>query len=123
MKRLSRVPVALGAISVLLVLVASPALAETSLSVAAPGEATVGDTVPVIVTVTEDGAPVAGAIVVLSRESTFAGISGSLEVGRVTTDEAGVADLSYVQRAAEETTTWRVHVVDSDAFGTVNIIG
>ena len=114
MKRLTRTTIALGTLAALLILAASPALAETSLSVAAPGEATVGSTVPVIVTVTEDGAPVAGAIVVLSRDSTFAGVSGSLEVGRVTTDETGVADLSYVQRAAEETTTWRVTVVDSE---------
>ncbi|MEE8497082.1 MAG: cytochrome c [Acidimicrobiia bacterium] len=112
---MSRTTVALGAIAALLVLAASPALAETSLSVAAPGEATVGDTVPVIVTVTENGAPVAGAIVLLSRDATFAGVSGPVEIGRATTDEAGVADLSYVQRAAEEATTLRVNVVDSDA--------
>lgn len=120
--RLSRTTVALGAISVLLVLAAGPALAETSLSVAAPGEATVGDTVPVIVTVTENGAPVAGAIVLLSRDATFGGVSGPVEIGRATTDEAGVADLSYVQRAAEETTIFRVNVVDSDALVEFTVI-
>ena len=122
MKRMSRTTVALGAIAALLVLAASPALAETSLSVAAPGEATVGDTVPVIVTVTENGAPVAGATVLLSRDATFGGVSGPVEIRRATTDEAGVADLSYVQRAAEETTTLRVNVVDSDALVEFTVI-
>lgn len=114
MKRFTRASIALAAITALLTLAASPALAETSLLVAAPGEARVGDTVPVTVTVTESGAPVAGAIVLLSRDARFGGVGGSVEIARATTDAAGVADLSYIHRAAEETTTLRVNVVDSD---------
>jgi len=98
----------------LLVFAADPALAETSISVAAPSEAAIGDTVPVIVTVTEDGVPLPGETVTLSRNATFGGVSGYMETARATTGEDGTADLSYVQRQAGQTAELRVELVDSD---------
>jgi len=112
--RFIRSGVVATAVMGLLVLVARPALAETSLMVAAPGEALVGHTVPVTVTVSEDGMPVPDAVVVLSRKAAFAGVRGYMEVVRATTDEAGQVDLSYVQRAANSTVELRVEVVDGD---------
>lgn len=90
-------------------------MADTSVLVAAPGEAEVGEIVPVTVTVTENGAPVPDAVVTLSRVAAFAGVSGYVEMMRATTDEDGTADLSFVQRAAELTADLRIDVLDSDA--------
>ena len=114
MIRFARASLALGVAMGLLVLVAGPAMAETSLTVAAPAEAVVGNTVPVTVTVTEDGIPVPDVVVVLSRSATFAGVTGYLTIVQAITDEAGQVDLSYVQRAADLTAELRVEVVDGD---------
>lgn len=90
----------------------APAFAETAMAVAAPGQADPGEMVPVIVTVTEDGIPLAGAVVVLSREASFAGVSGYMEVARATTDDQGIADLSFMQRSADAESALRVEVVE-----------
>ncbi len=78
--------------------------AHVDLSVAPAGELTVGSPAEAQVTLlTADGAlPVAGATVTLYREASFAGTTGEVEVGRATTDENGVAVLSYEPRFAGE---------------------
>ncbi len=114
MTRLNRIGIALAAVVGLLVLTAGPALADNSMSVAAPGEAGIGDIVPVLVSVTEDGSPVTGVVVVLRRNATFAGVSGYVEIARATTSDEGAADLSYVQRGAAQTSELRVEVLDFD---------
>ena len=78
--------------------------AHVELNVAPAGELTVGSPAETQVTLlTADGSlPVVGAAVRLFRETSFAGASGEIEVGRAITDENGVAVLSYEPRAAGE---------------------
>ncbi len=77
---------------------------HVDLSVAPPEELAVGSPAETQVTLlTADGAaPVAGAVITLFREASFAGTVGEIEVGRAVTDENGVAILGYEPRAAGE---------------------
>ena len=72
-----------------------------TISVGAPASATVGSRVEVQATVLSDGVPVAGAIVALSYHTSFAGMTGPVELTRAVTDANGFAALFYEQRAAD----------------------
>jgi uncharacterized protein (DUF58 family) len=75
---------------------------QVQVSISAPQESRVGDEVQVQATLrsAEDNAPVAGAEVTLHKEATFAGVTGDTELARATTNEDGVAFLSYEPRTA-----------------------
>ena len=77
------------------------AAADVTIAVGAPASAEVGADVDVKAVVASDGQAVAGAFVVLTYEASFAGVDGQVVLDRATTDAAGVANLEYVQRAAD----------------------
>ena len=86
-------------LSILLAGIASAA--DISIAVGAPGSVTVGDRVEVKAIVTSGGQPVEGAIVGLTYQTSFAGVGGSVELDRESTDVDGVALFEYEQRAAD----------------------
>lgn len=75
--------------------------AEVSMEVVATGQVALGGRHEVTARILDDGAPVAGTVVVLTRAADIAGVSGRLELARATTDSDGVAVLSYQQRAQD----------------------
>jgi mono/diheme cytochrome c family protein len=86
-------------LSILLAGIASAA--DISIAVGAPGSVTVGDRVEVKAIVTSGGQPVEGAIVGLTYQTSFAGVGGSVELDRESTNANGVALFEYEQRAAD----------------------
>jgi cbb3-type cytochrome c oxidase subunit III len=90
-----------AAIAMVIATTAAPAFAgNIGISVGAPETVTVGQQVEVKAILVEDGAPVVGAEVALTYETTFGGRSGAVELATATTDDAGIALLVYEQRAA-----------------------
>jgi hypothetical protein len=94
--------VALGAVA--LPAGAAAQASQVQVSISAPKESRVGDEVQVQVTLqsADDNAPVTDAEVTLHKKATFAGVSGDTEVARATTNEDGIAFLSYEPRTAGE---------------------
>jgi len=89
------------AISVVL-LASAPALAGgIGISVGAPDRVVVGQDVEVKAVLSQDGVPLEGAEVALTYQATWAGESSRVELATATTDEAGVAVMTYQQRADE----------------------
>lgn len=89
------------AIAIVIAAMAVPAFAgNIGISVGAPETVTVGQHVEVKAILVEDGAPVVGAEVALTYETTFGGRSGEVELATATTDDAGIALLVYEQRAS-----------------------
>lgn len=77
---------------------ATSALAEVSMEVTTTGEVLLGDELQVTVRVSDDGAPVAGTVVMLTREADFIGVEAFVEMARAVTGPDGVAVLTYRQR-------------------------
>jgi len=81
-------------------IVSAPALAgEIGISVGAPDRVVVGQDVEVKAVLSQDGVPVEGAEVALTYQATWAGESSRVELATAITDEAGVAVMTYQQRA------------------------
>jgi len=84
----------------LALLVSTPALAAgIGISVGAPEQVAIGQDVEVKAVLTQDGEPLAGAEVALTYQATFGGESSRVELASAITDEAGVAVMTYQQRA------------------------
>ena len=81
--------------------------------VTGPEQAELGEPVDIVATVrrASDGVPAAGAVVVFSSDAEFAGVEGSIERGRVTTNELGVADFRHAFTELR-THTVRVEILD-----------
>ncbi len=111
----------------LMVLAASPVNAA-DVAVDAPDQVTVGETVTVTATVTEDGEPIVGGDLALAFVSRFGGKAGWLVVDTGTTDDVGTVTFEYLQRSldgermrveylgpdGQENTGFEVEVVDGD---------
>ena len=93
----TRLAAALATFTVLLALTASPAGAD--IEIEAPASSTVGQSVLVVVTVTENGQPVPDVEVSLSRQAELGGVFGFPELASAVTDANGVAVFDFVQRA------------------------
>jgi len=95
----ARVCVSVLAVSAVL-LVSVPALAAgVGISVGAPDRVAVGQDVEVKAVLSQDGVPVVGAEVALTYQTTWAGESSRVELATAITDDAGIAVLTYQQRA------------------------
>jgi hypothetical protein len=94
--------VALGAVALPAGVVAQASQVQVSIS--APEQSRVGDQVQIQVTLqsADHNAPVTDAEVTLHKKAAFAGVTGDTEVARATTNEDGVAFLSYEPRTAGE---------------------
>jgi hypothetical protein len=100
--RSTRTVAALLACCAIVVAFAGPATAShVDVSVTTVGEVAVGETVAIPVALrTTDGSPLAGTVVTFYLHMAFAGVEGEAEIGRVVTDERGVASLAYRPRLA-----------------------
>ncbi|GMQ85699.1 MAG: hypothetical protein BMS9Abin07_1267 [Acidimicrobiia bacterium] len=90
-----------ASVIVFALLAGTAAAADTSIAVGAPDSVAVGDRVAVKAVVTSGDAPVEGAIVELTYQASFGGITRRVELDRESTDANGVALLEYEQRAAD----------------------
>jgi len=101
-RRSTRTVTGLLACWTILVAFAGPAIAShVDVSVTTVGEVAVGETVAIPVALrTTDGSPLAGTVVTFYLHMAFAGVEGEAEIGRVMTDERGVASLAYRPRLA-----------------------
>lgn len=77
---------------------AASAFADVSMEVTTTGEVSMGEWLQVTVRVSDDGEPVEGTTVVLTRDADFIGVEAYVELARATTGPDGVAVLSYQQR-------------------------
>ena len=106
MKAITRRPtqIVAGLLACCAILVASagPTIAShVHVSVATVDEVAIGETVAIPVALrTADGSPLAGTVVTFYLHMAFAGVEGEAEIGRVVTDESGVASLTYRPRLA-----------------------
>ena len=92
----------LGAVLAATLITASPALAAgVEIAVGAPDLVSVGQIVDVKVVLSDGGEPVEGAEVALTYEASLSGESARVEIASGTTDEAGIAILTFEQRADE----------------------
>jgi len=82
--------------------IAGPAIAShVEATVTSVGEVSVGETVAIPLALhSRDGTPLAGTVVTFYLHMAFAGVEGEAEIGRVMTDESGVASLTYRPRLA-----------------------
>lgn len=78
---------------------ASPAAAAADITVDAPAESTVGQTVTVSATVTDGGKPVADGQVAVTRKAVIGGTSGFVELARGVTDKDGKVTFEFLQLA------------------------
>ena len=101
-RRSTRAVAGLLACFAIVVAFAGPAIAShVDVSVASIGEVAVGETVAIPVALrTTDGSPLAGTVVTFYLHMAFAGVEGEAEIGRLVTDESGVASLAYRPRLA-----------------------
>jgi hypothetical protein len=90
------------AIVAIALITSAPALAAgIEIAVGAPEQVSVGQQVEVKAVLSDSGSPVEGAEVALTYQASLAGESGHVEIASAMTDEAGVAILTYEQRADE----------------------
>ena len=101
-RRSTRIVAGLLACCAILVAFAGPATAShVHVSVATVDEVAIGETVAIPVALrTADGSPLAGTVVTFYLHMAFAGVEGEAEIGRLVTDESGVASLAYRPRLA-----------------------
>jgi hypothetical protein len=101
-RRSTRIVAGLLAGCAILVAFAGPTIAShVHVSVATVDEVAIGETVAIPVALrTADGSPLAGTVVTFYLHMAFAGVEGEAEIGRVVTDESGVASLTYRPRLA-----------------------
>jgi len=101
-RRSTRIVAGLLACCAILVAFAGPTIAShVHVSVATVDEVAIGETVAIPVALrTADGSPLAGTVVTFYLHMAFAGVEGEAEIGRVVTDESGVASLTYRPRLA-----------------------
>ena len=101
-RRSTRTVAGLLACCAILVAFAGPTIAShVHVSVATVDEVAIGETVAIPVALrTADGSPLAGTVVTFYLHMAFAGVEGEAEIGRVVTDESGVASLTYRPRLA-----------------------
>jgi hypothetical protein len=101
-RRSTRIVAGLLACCAILVAFAGPTIAShVHVSVATVDEVAIGETVAIPVALrTADGSPLAGTVVTFYLHMAFAGVEGEAEIGRVVTDESGVASLAYRPRLA-----------------------
>ena len=101
-RRSTQIVVGLLACCAILVAFAGPTIAShVQVSVATVDEVAIGETVAIPVALrTADGSPLAGTVVTFYLHMAFAGVEGEAEIGRVVTDESGVASLAYRPRLA-----------------------
>jgi len=101
-RRSTRTVAGLLACCAIVVALAGPATAShVDVSVTTVGEVAVGEKVAIPVALrTRDGSPLAGTVVTFYLHMAFAGVEGEAEIGRVVTDESGVASLAYRPRLA-----------------------
>lgn len=101
-RRSTRIVAELLAGCAILVAFAGPTIAShVQVSVATVDEVAIGETVAIPVALrTADGSPLAGTVVTFYLHMAFAGVEGEAEIGRVVTDESGVASLAYRPRLA-----------------------
>lgn len=97
-----RAALVLLAVGTMTVALAAPAVAShVVVRTSFPSAGTVGKIVPLAVDIhTPDGAPLAGATVTYYLHMSFAGVVGEGVIGRAVTDEAGIAAIHYLPRAA-----------------------
>ena len=100
--RVARLALTLLAAGAMTVILAVPVLAShLVVRTSFPSAATVGESVSLAVDLgTADGAPLAGATVTYYLHMSFAGVEGEGVIGRAVTDDAGVAAIHYLPRAA-----------------------
>jgi hypothetical protein len=86
----------------IVVALAGPVLASHVLTrTTVPGDIVVGEVLQIPVVLRSlDGTPIQGTTVVFYLHASFAGVDGEAEIGRVVTDENGVAALAYRPRIA-----------------------
>lgn len=90
----------LSAVAAIALATAAPAFAAgIEISVGAPAQVTVGQQVEVKAVLSDSGSPVQGAEVALTYQASLSGEAGRVEIASATTDEAGIAILTYEQRA------------------------
>lgn len=96
-RRSTRIVAGLLVCCAILVAFAGPAIAShVHVSVATVDEVAIGETVAIPVALrTTEGSPLAGTVVTFYLHMAFAGVEGEAEIGRVVTDESGVASLAY----------------------------
>jgi len=101
-RRSTRIVAGLLACCAILVAFAGPTIAShVHVSVATVDEVAIGETVAIPVALrTADGSPLAGTVVTFYLHMAFAGVEGEAEIGRVVTDDSGVASLAYRPRLA-----------------------
>lgn len=101
-RRLARPALALLAVGALTVTMAVPVVAShVVVRTSFPGDASVGESVSLAVDLgTADGAPLVGATVTYYLHMSFAGVVGEGVIGRAVTDDAGIAAIHYLPRAA-----------------------
>jgi hypothetical protein len=101
-RRSTRTAAGLLACCAILVAFAGPTIAShVHVSVATVDEVAIGETVAIPVALRgTDGSPLAGTVVTFYLHMAFAGVEGEAEIGRVVTDESGVASLTYRPRLA-----------------------
>ena len=101
-RRSARTVIGLLASLAILAAVAGPAIAShVDVSVTNVGEVAFGETVAIPVALrTRDGSPLAGTVITFYLHMAFAGVEGEAQIGRVVTDESGVATLAYRPRLA-----------------------
>jgi hypothetical protein len=101
-RRSARIVAGLLACCAILVAFAGPTIAShVHVSVATVDEVAIGETVAIPVALRgTDGSPLAGTVVTFYLHMAFAGVEGEAEIGRVVTDESGVASLTYRPRLA-----------------------
>jgi hypothetical protein len=92
----------LGAVLALALITASPALAAgVEIAVGAPDVVSIGQMVEVKAVLSDGGVPVEGAEVALTYEASLSGEFARVEIASATTDETGIAILTFEQRADE----------------------
>jgi hypothetical protein len=101
-RRVARPALALLAVGAMTIILAVPVVAShLVVRTSFPSAATVGESVSLAVDLgTADGAPLAGATVTYYLHMSFAGVEGDGVIGRAVTDDAGVAAIHYLPRAA-----------------------
>lgn len=95
--------VAFALVVIALMIPATAAVAAGGITIAAsiPTSVAVGDHVELEVVLTSAGEPIEGAVVFLTYRTSFAGMSGPVELDRDTTGVDGIAVLSYEQLASD----------------------
>lgn len=101
-RRSTRIVAGLLAGSAIVVAFAGSAIAShVHVSVATVDDVAIGEAVAIPVALQRtDGSPLGGTVVTFYLHMAFAGVEGEAEIGRVVTDERGVASLTYRPRLA-----------------------